>query len=55
MSVPRRWLDPRRPKTKPTKDDQAEMLIPYDPLIPPDSRWIISEEARVRRKLFKSN
>jgi hypothetical protein len=41
-SVSRRFLDPRRPLGKPSKDDQEEMLIPYDPLIPPNPLWVVS-------------
>lgn len=30
----KRFLDPRRPKGTPSKDDQAEMLLPFDPELP---------------------
>ena len=30
----KRYLDPRRPLGTPTKDDQAEMLVPYDVELP---------------------
>jgi hypothetical protein len=47
VSVPRRFLDPRRPFHKPTKDDAEEMLLPYEPLIPPDARWVVSADERI--------
>ena len=30
----KRYLDPRRPLGTPTKEDQAEMLVPYDVELP---------------------
>ncbi|KAF8508073.1 DUF1620-domain-containing protein [Gautieria morchelliformis] len=47
QSVPRRFLDPRRPKTKPTAEEQEEWLIQYDPVIPDDPRRVISHNYRV--------
>jgi hypothetical protein len=41
-SIPRRILDPRRPIGKPTSADKEEMLLPYDSVIPIDSKRIIS-------------
>ncbi|ODN75169.1 hypothetical protein, variant 3 [Cryptococcus amylolentus CBS 6039] len=41
-SVARRLLDPRRPVGKPSSRDKEEFLIPYDPLIPIDTRKVIS-------------
>ncbi|KAJ7846290.1 DUF1620-domain-containing protein, partial [Mycena leptocephala] len=43
-SIPRRLLNPRRPKNrKPTAEEQQEeQLIPYDVMIPDDSRHTIS-------------
>ncbi|KAH8925822.1 DUF1620-domain-containing protein [Atractiella rhizophila] len=46
-NIPRKFLDPRRPVGKPSKDDQEEMLIPYDPVIPPEPRWIVSGPSQV--------
>ncbi|KAL1943370.1 hypothetical protein VTO73DRAFT_4445 [Trametes versicolor] len=34
QSVPRRFLDPRRPKQKPTTEEMEEWLIQYDPVHP---------------------
>lgn len=48
VAVPRRFLDPRRTYEKLTKDDQEEMLLPYDVVLPSDSRWIISSDYKVR-------
>lgn len=42
VTIPRRMLDPRRTFDKPDKDDQEEMLIPYDPILPTDTRWVAS-------------
>ncbi|KAJ7609090.1 DUF1620-domain-containing protein [Roridomyces roridus] len=43
-SIPRRLLNPRRPKNwKPTTEEmQEEQLIPYDPVMPDDPRRTIS-------------
>ncbi|WVQ76617.1 hypothetical protein IAR50_006290 [Cryptococcus sp. DSM 104548] len=41
-SVAHRLLDPRRPVGKPSSRDKEEFLIPYDPLIPIDTRKVIS-------------
>ncbi|KAL8290623.1 hypothetical protein RQP46_002881 [Phenoliferia psychrophenolica] len=40
--IPRRVLDPRRTFEKPTKDDQEEMLMPYDAVIPIHAQWTAS-------------
>ncbi|KAF8678535.1 hypothetical protein AX14_004695 [Amanita brunnescens Koide BX004] len=51
-AISRRLLDPRRPKRKPTSEEQEEMLIEYDPVVPLDPKQIIShtyEVAQVRR------
>lgn len=40
--LPRRLLDPRRPEGKPTKAEQEEMLIPYDPLLPTGGSSVLS-------------
>ena len=42
LSIPRPALDPRRPFGKPTKAQQEEMLMPYDPILPADPRWVVS-------------
>jgi len=52
QSIPRKLLDPRRPKADPTTQQQEEMLIKYDPVIPADPRLVIShryEVANVRK------
>lgn len=41
MGVNKRMFDPRRPRDKPTKDDQEEMLIPYGP-IPDEKRLFLT-------------
>jgi hypothetical protein len=43
-TIPRRLLDPRRPTGPPSKSDKEEQLIPYDPLIAPDTRRVISHK-----------
>jgi len=47
QSFPRIILNPRRPKGKPTTEQQEEMLIPYDPLVPDDPRHVLSHEYEV--------
>lgn len=43
LSIPRRFLDPRRVVgRKQTQLDMEEMLLPYDPLIPNEPKWIVS-------------
>ncbi|KAF8325526.1 hypothetical protein F5887DRAFT_1065329 [Amanita rubescens] len=37
-AISRRLLDPRRPKRKPTSEEQEEMLIQYDPVIPDEPK-----------------
>ncbi|KAM6494809.1 Protein of unknown function (DUF1620) domain containing protein [Amanita muscaria] len=46
-AISRRLLDPRRPKRKPTAEEQEEMLIEYDPLIPDDPKRAISHNYEV--------
>lgn len=41
MSVNKRLFDPRRPRDKPSKEDQEEMLFPYGP-IPDDKRLFLT-------------
>ena len=48
QSVPRRFLDPRRPKHKPTAQELEEWLIQYDPVVPDDTRRVISHNYKVR-------
>ncbi|KAG2336767.1 DUF1620-domain-containing protein [Suillus weaverae] len=51
QSIPRRLLNPRRPKHKLTSEEQ-EMLIQYDAVLPDDARLVLShnyEVANVRR------
>ena len=45
--IPRRLLDPRRPIGKPSSSDKEEMLIPYDPMIPPEPKRVISHKYQV--------
>lgn len=44
-------FDPRRPKGKPTTEEQEEWLVQYDPLIPDDSKRVISHNYKVRPAL----
>lgn len=48
LSIPRRLLDPRRPLSKLSKEDQEESLLPYDSLLPIDSRGVLSRDEEVR-------
>ncbi|QRW23033.1 endoplasmic reticulum membrane protein [Rhizoctonia solani] len=43
----RRILDPRRPLQKPTAQDQEEMLFQYEPVLPPDTRRIVTHKNQV--------
>lgn len=52
QSIPRRLLNPRRPKYKPTSEEQEEMLVQYDAVLPDDARLVLShnyEVANARR------
>ncbi|EIN05678.1 DUF1620-domain-containing protein [Punctularia strigosozonata HHB-11173 SS5] len=49
QSFPRRLLDPRRPKRKPTVEEQEEWLIQYDPLLPDDPRRVLSHNYDVEK------
>lgn len=40
--LPRRFLDPRRPLGKPSKAEQEEMLVPYDPVLPTSAQHVVS-------------
>lgn len=46
-TVPRRLLDPRRPTGKPTAGDKEEMLIPYEAVLSPDARRVVSHKYEV--------
>ncbi|EJD05202.1 DUF1620-domain-containing protein [Fomitiporia mediterranea MF3/22] len=47
QTFPRRIFDPRRPKRKVTAQDQEEWLVQYDPIIPDDSRRVISHNYHI--------
>lgn len=53
-SIPRRLLNPRRPKRKPTNEEVEEMLVQYDPVLPDDGRLVLSHyyEVRLRHGVF---
>ncbi|KAI9509927.1 DUF1620-domain-containing protein [Russula earlei] len=54
QSFPRLLLNPRRTKDKPTAEDQEEWLVQYDPVLPDDTRRVLSHNyyvAKVRRIL----
>ena len=56
--IDKRFLDPRRPKGTPSKDDQAEMLLPFDPELPINAQQFASHKhaiARVTGKHFFLN
>ncbi|CAB4431410.1 unnamed protein product [Rhizophagus irregularis] len=42
FGVSKRFLDPRRPQHVLTNEDKEEMLIPYDPAIPDNKKWVLS-------------
>lgn len=46
-AYPRRLLDPRRPRGKPSASDAEEGLIPYDALLPDDPRRTVSHKYQV--------
>ncbi|GMK57789.1 hypothetical protein CspeluHIS016_0406230 [Cutaneotrichosporon spelunceum] len=46
--IPRRFLDPRRPTGKPTKAEQEDQLVPYNPVIPGTAQQVISHVYPVR-------
>lgn len=50
-SIPRRLLDPRRPRGAPTSSDKEEMLVPYDPLIAPEIKRVVSHKYQVCQRL----
>ncbi|EGO03055.1 hypothetical protein SERLA73DRAFT_103134 [Serpula lacrymans var. lacrymans S7.3] len=47
QSIPRRLLNSRRPRNKPTNEEMEEMLVQYDPLLPDDARLIVSHNYEV--------
>ncbi|KZT08987.1 DUF1620-domain-containing protein [Laetiporus sulphureus 93-53] len=47
QSFPRRALDPRRPKHKPTNQELEEMLVQYDALLPDDPKHVLSHNYEV--------
>jgi hypothetical protein len=47
QSIPRRLLNPRRPKHKPTSEEQEEMLLQYDAVLPDDARLVLSHNYEV--------
>ena len=48
QSFPRRFLDPRRPKHKPTAEESEEWLIQYDAVLPDDPKRVLSHQYQVR-------
>ncbi|RDX49601.1 DUF1620-domain-containing protein [Lentinus brumalis] len=49
QSFPRRFLDPRRPKQKPTAEEAEEWLIQYDPVLPDDPKRVLSHNYQVAK------
>lgn len=47
QSFPRRFIDPRRPKRKPTNEEQEEWLVQYDPVTPDDPKRVLSHTYHV--------
>ncbi|KAH9911778.1 uncharacterized protein BXZ73DRAFT_93328 [Epithele typhae] len=45
----RRFLDPRRPKQKPTAQEMEEWLIQYDPVLPDDPKRVLSHNYQVAK------
>ncbi len=41
------FLNPRRPKRKPTSEEQEEFLIEYDPVLPHDPKRVLSHNYKV--------
>ncbi|KAJ2726118.1 hypothetical protein GGI07_000757 [Coemansia sp. Benny D115] len=49
LALPDQMLDPRRPRGRqPTKDEQAEGLIPYQPALPLDAKRVLSHGHQVK-------
>ena len=49
QGFPRRFLDPRRPKHKPSNQELEEWLIQYEPLLPDDPKRVLSHIYPVSR------
>ncbi|KAH9942115.1 hypothetical protein B0H21DRAFT_526939 [Amylocystis lapponica] len=49
QSFPRRFLDPRRPKRKPTSQEMEEWLIQYEAVLPDDPKRVLSHHYEVAR------
>ncbi|RPD68393.1 DUF1620-domain-containing protein [Lentinus tigrinus ALCF2SS1-7] len=49
QSFPRRFLDPRRPRQKPTAEEAEEWLIQYDPVLPDDPKRVLSHNYQVAK------
>ncbi|KIP12195.1 hypothetical protein PHLGIDRAFT_62449 [Phlebiopsis gigantea 11061_1 CR5-6] len=47
QAFPRRFVDPRRPKRKPTNEEAEEWLVQYDALTPDDPKRVLSHAYRV--------
>ncbi|KAH8102954.1 hypothetical protein BXZ70DRAFT_889895 [Cristinia sonorae] len=47
VSIPRRFIDPRRPKRKVTAEEQEEWLMTYDSLLPDDPRRALSHKYQI--------
>ncbi|KAG9119129.1 hypothetical protein FRC07_006008 [Ceratobasidium sp. 392] len=43
----RRMLDPRRPMQKPNAEEQEEMLVQYDAILPADTRRVITHKNQI--------
>ncbi|KAK0497691.1 hypothetical protein EDD18DRAFT_1158925 [Armillaria luteobubalina] len=54
QSFSRRLLNPRRPSQKPTSEEVEEQLMQYDPLLPDDSRRVLSHTLRFGLDMFLS-
>lgn len=52
QSFSRHFLDPRRPNRKTTTEEQEEYLITYDPVLPNDSKRVLSHNYNVRKNFF---
>lgn len=52
QSFPRRLLDPRRTKGKPTAEQAEEWLTQYDPLLPDDPKRVLSHHYQASLNLI---
>jgi ER membrane protein complex subunit 1 len=48
-SLPRRFLDPRRPNRKPTSEEVEEQLIQYEPVLQDHPQRVLSHSYEVRK------